>query len=277
MKKITFIKSLMLTAVVGFCGTASLDAQNLITTNPGFEEWAGGAPTGYNLTVVTGSTLTQESTIKYEGSSSAKIVHNGTSGTGKIVYATKVPVEAGKYTFSFKYYVDPTSGTASVLRHWGYMNDVNGVQIAATDPNKTQYDAVSTMLQTNGATTADYLDTSVTGEWKTSETALDIPFAGTLQLEIRYYKTFVGYIDNISLVKDGSTGLNVEKVSTGIYANNNKVYVPATVGEKIVVTNSLGQVVSVTAAHEGVNELSNLPQKQLLIVKAGSKVAKVIL
>jgi len=276
MKKNTFIKSLMLTAVVGFCGTASLNAQNLITTNPGFEDWAGGAPTGYTLAMVTGSTVTQESTIKYEGSSSVKIAHNGTSGTAKI-YITKVPVEAGKYTFSFKYYVDPTSGTASVLRHWGYMNDVNGAQIAADDPNKTQYAAVTTMLQTNGATTADYLNTSETGTWKTSETALDIPLAGTLQLEIRYYKTFVGYIDNISLVKDGSTGLNVEKVSTGIYANNNKVYVPATVGEKIVVTNSLGQVVSVTAAHEGVNELSNLPQKQLLIVKAGSKVAKVIL
>ena len=276
MKKITFIKSLMLTAVVGFCGTASLNAQNLITTNPGFEDWAGGAPTGYTLTVATGSTISQESTIKYEGSSSVKIVHSGTSGTGKIVYATKVPVEAGKYTFSFKYYVEPTSGTASVLRHWGYMNDVNGVQIATTDPNKALYDAFNKQLQYDGAQ-AGYTATTTTGEWLTDNVPLDIPFAGTLQLEIRYYKTFVGYIDNISLVKDGITGLNAEKVSTGIYANNNKVYVPATAGEKIVVTNSLGQVVSVTAAHEGVNELPNLPQKQILIVKAGNKVAKVIL
>lgn len=277
MKRITLIKSLMLAAFAGFCGTASLNAQNLVATNPGFEEWVGGVPTGYTLTMATGSTITQESTIKYEGSSSAKIVHNGKSGAGKIVYTPKVPVEAGKYIFSFKYYLDPASGTVNVLRHWGYMNDVNGLQIAVADPNIAQYDAVTTMLQTNGASTAGYLDTPVAGTWVTSETALDIPFAGTLQLEIRCYKTFVGYIDNISLVKDGSTGLNVEKVSTGIYTNDKKVYVPATVGEKIIVTNSLGQVLSVFAAHDGMNELSNLPQKQILIVKAGNKVAKVIL
>lgn len=277
MKSFTLMNGFMLAFVAGFFGTASLNAQNLITTNPGFEEWSGGAPAGYTLTVATGSTVTQESTIKYEGNSSVKIAHAGTSGTGKFIYNIKVPVEVGKYTFSFKYYVDPASGTTNVLRHWGYMNDVNGAMIAAGDPNKAQYDAVSTMLQTNGGTTSGYLDTSTSGTWLTSETSLDIPIAGTLQLEIRYYKTFVGYIDGLSLVKNNGTGIATEKVNTGIYANNDKVYVPAVVGEKIIVTNSLGQTISVSAAHDGVNELSNLPQKQLLIVKVGSKVAKVIL
>jgi len=277
MKRFTLMNGFMLAVVAGFFGTASLNAQNLIATNPGFEEWSGGAPTGYTLTVAASSTITQESTIKYEGNSSVKIAHAGTSGTGKIVYTTKVPVEAGKYTFSFKYYVDPASGLTNVLRHWGYMNDVNGAVILTTDPNKAQYDAVSTMLQTNGGTTSGYLDTSTSGTWLTSETELDIPFAGTLQLEIRYYKTFVGYIDNFSLVRNSGTGIATEKVNAGIYANNDKVYVPAVVGEKIIVTNSLGQTISVSAAHDGVNELSNLPQKQLLIVKVGSKVAKIIL
>ena len=277
MKKITLINGFMLAVVISFFGTTSLNAQNLITTNPGFEEWVDGAPTGYTLTVASGSTITQESSIKSEGNSSLKINHAGTSGTGKIVYTTKVPVEAGKYTFSFKYYVDPTSGTASVLRHWGYMNDVNGAQITANDPNKTQYDAVSTQLQTNGGNTSGYLDTSTAGTWLTSETTLDVTLAGTLQLEIRYYKTFVGYIDNISLIKNSSTGINSEKAVNNIYANNEKIYVPAKSGQKIVVTNSLGQVLSVSSAKDGMNELANLPLKQLLIVKVGSKVAKVIL
>jgi len=276
MKKITLINGLMLAVVVSFFGTASLNAQNLITTNPGFEEWVDGAPTGYTLTIPTGSTITQESSIKSEGNSSMKIIHAGTSGTGKIVYTTKVPVEAGKYTFSFKYYVDPTSGTASVLRHWGYLNDVNGVQIATTDPNKAQYDAFNKQLQYDGAS-AGYTATTTTGEWLTDNVPLDIPFAGTLQLEIRYYKTFVGYIDNISLIKNSSTGINSEKAVNNIYANNEKIYVPAKSGQKIVVTNSLGQVLSVSSANDGMNELANLPLKQLLIVKVGSKVAKVIL
>jgi hypothetical protein len=276
MKKITLINGFMLAVAVGFFGTASLNAQNLITTNPGFEEWVDGAPTGYTLTVVTGSTITQESSIKSEGNSSLKINHAGTSGTGKIVYTTKVPVEAGKYTFSFKYYVDPTSGTTSVLRHWGYLNDVNGVQIATTDPNKALYDAFNKQLQYDGASTG-YTATTTTGQWLTDNVPLDIPFAGTLQLEIRYYKTFVGYIDNISLVKNSSTGINSEKAVNNIYANNEKIYVPARSGQKIVVTNSLGQVLSVSSATDGMNELANLPLKQLLIVKVGSKVAKVIL
>lgn len=276
MKKITLMNGLMLAVVVSFLGTASLKAQNLITTNSGFEEWVDGAPTGYTLTVVTGSTITQESSIKSEGNSSLKINHAGTSGTGKIVYTTKVPVEAGKYTFSFKYYVDPTSGTTSVLRHWGYLNDVNGVQIATTDPNKALYDAFNKQLQYDGASTG-YTATTTTGQWLTDNVPLDIPFAGTLQLEIRYYKTFVGYIDNISLVKNSSTGINSEKAVNNIYANNEKIYVPARSGQKIVVTNSLGQVLSVSSATDGMNELANLPLKQLLIVKVGSKVAKVIL
>lgn len=276
MKKITLMNGLMLAVVVSFFGTTSLNAQNLITTNPGFEEWVDGAPTGYTLTVASGSTITQESSIKSEGNSSMKIIHAGTSGTGKIVYTTKVPVEAGKYTFSFKYYVDPTSGTASVLRHWGYLNDVNGVQIATTDPNKALYDAFNKQLQYDGAS-AGYTATTTTGEWLTDNVPLDIPFAGTLQLEIRYYKTFVGYIDNISLIKNSSTGINSEKAVNNIYANNEKIYVPAKSGQKIVVTNSLGQVLSVSSAKDGMNELANLPLKQLLIVKVGSKVAKVIL
>ncbi len=267
--------NVMLAIIAGFSGTASLSAQNLITTNPGFEDWADGKPTGYTLTVAANSTLTQESTIKYEGSSSVKIVHSGTSGTGKIVYTTKVPVTAGKYTFSYKYYVDPTSGTSNVIRHWGYMNDPTGAQALATDPNKPQYDAVSLQLQYNGDGSA-YADATNTGEWLTENVALDIPLDGTLQLEVRYYKTFVGYVDNFSLVKDNSTGLATEKISD-IYASNQKVYVPANVGEKIIVTNALGQILSISAAHDGVNELSNLPAKQLLIVKVGNKVAKVIL
>ena len=276
MKSFTLMNGFMLAFVAGFFGTASLNAQNLITTNPGFEEWSGGAPAGYTLTVATGSTVTQESTIKYEGNSSVKIEHNGASGTGKFIYNIKVPVEAGKYTLSFKYYVDPTSTTATGLRHWGYMNDVNGAQIVTGNPNKAQYDAVNLQLQYNGSSSG-YTATTTTGEWLTDNVPLDIPFAGTLQLEIRYYKTFVGYIDGLSLVKNNGTGIATEKVNTGIYANNDKVYVPAVVGEKIIVTNSLGQTISVSAAHDGVNELSNLPQKQLLIVKVGSKVAKVIL
>lgn len=277
MKKITLIERFVMAIAVCFFGTASLNAQNLITTNPGFEEWAAGVPTGYTLTTPAGATLSQESTIKVEGSSSLKISHLGTSGTGKLVYTTKVPVEAGKYIFSFKYYVDPSSAAAPGLRHWGYMNDVNGAIPAAGDPNKAQYDAVGTMLQTNGGSTTGYLDTSTPGTWVTSETALDIPFAGTLQLEIRYYKTFVGYIDDLSLIKNNSSGIVAEKTATGIYANADKVYVPAKAGQKIIVTNSLGQVLSVSAAHDGVNELSNLPLKQLLIVRAGNKAAKVIL
>lgn len=72
------------------------------------------------------------------------------------------------------------------------------------------------------------------------------------------------------------TGISVEKLD-GIYTIGDKIYVPAVAGEKIFVTNTLGQTISVVTSREGINEVAGLPVNQLLIVKVGNRVAKVML
>lgn len=98
-------------------------------------------------------------------------------------------------------------------------------------------------------------------------TALVLVYNSTVQLVPRSGADFADAVN---------TGITMEKLA-GIYTSNDKVYVPAVAGEKIFVTNTLGQTISVITAIEGINEISGLPVNQLLFVKVGNKVAKVIL
>ncbi|MEG1685993.1 MAG: hypothetical protein RR319_08655, partial [Bacteroides sp.] len=82
---------------------------------------------------------------------------------------------------------------------------------------------------------------------------------------------------NEDITENGSTGISSEQVNSAIYSSNGIVYVQAEVGERIVVSNIAGQVIANIAAEAGITPINNLPAKQLLIVKAGDKVAKIIL
>lgn len=61
-----------------------------------------------------------------------------------------------------------------------------------------------------------------------------------------------------------------------IYAADGVVYVTAPAGENITVMNIAGQVVANIQADGGKTAISNLPANQLLLVKAGNQVAKVV-
>lgn len=63
---------------------------------------------------------------------------------------------------------------------------------------------------------------------------------------------------------------------TSIYAHNAKIHFAATAGEKIEVYNAVGQKIISTLATDGQNELS-VNAKGVMIVKVGSRLAKVIL
>lgn len=93
------------------------------------------------------------------------------------------------------------------------------------------------------------------------------------------YNTTIQLIPRLEsdiIVHEKGSGISVEKLA-GIYTADHKLYVPATAGEQIFIINALGQTVSVATAHEGINELSNLPVNKLLIVKVGNRAAKVVL
>ena len=82
---------------------------------------------------------------------------------------------------------------------------------------------------------------------------------------------------NCTLVEGTSSSIEANVIETpAAYAADGVVYVPANAGERIVVSNVAGQTIAVVTAEEGVTAINNLPANQILLVKAGNKVSKVI-
>jgi hypothetical protein len=73
-----------------------------------------------------------------------------------------------------------------------------------------------------------------------------------------------------------STATNEAKLTNLIYAHNAKIHFAATAGEKVEVYNAVGQKIISTLSTDGQNELS-VNAKGVMIVKVGSRLAKVIL
>ncbi len=73
-----------------------------------------------------------------------------------------------------------------------------------------------------------------------------------------------------------SVGTDNPSTLTSIYAHNAKIHFAATAGEKVEVYNAVGQKIISTLATDGQNELS-VNAKGVMIVKVGSRLAKVIL
>lgn len=84
-------------------------------------------------------------------------------------------------------------------------------------------------------------------------------------------------IDDVMLSEGNGSSIEANVIETpAAYAADGVVYVPANAGEKIVVSNVAGQTIAVVTAEEGVTAINNLPANQILLVKAGNKVSKVI-
>lgn len=73
-----------------------------------------------------------------------------------------------------------------------------------------------------------------------------------------------------------SVGTDNPTLSSSIYAHNANIHFTATAGEKVEVYNAVGQKIISTLAADGQNELS-VNAKGVMIVKVGSRLAKVIL
>lgn len=82
--------------------------------------------------------------------------------------------------------------------------------------------------------------------------------------------------NEISVVTSFGTSTDNPSSLTSIYAHNAKIHFAATAGEKVEVYNAVGQKIISTLATDGQNELS-VNAKGVMIVKVGSRLAKVIL
>ena len=88
--------------------------------------------------------------------------------------------------------------------------------------------------------------------------------------------------DDFSLtVKTTGTSDGIEAVQAEaklpVKVADGRLYVGGAKGERISVINAAGQTLATAYASDNTTTIDNLPQGQTLIVKAGKKVAKVIL
>lgn len=84
-------------------------------------------------------------------------------------------------------------------------------------------------------------------------------------------------VTDVKVIDNNSSAISSTEANTlSVYAADGVVYVPATAGQNIVVTNVAGQVVANVVAESEVAAINNLPANQVLLVKVGNQVAKVI-
>ncbi|MEA4974192.1 MAG: chitobiase/beta-hexosaminidase C-terminal domain-containing protein [Paludibacter sp.] len=235
------------------------------------------------------------------------IIKSGTQSLRTSVVATKkitqsVNVINGKeYKLSFWYYIDEAS-TGSGFRVW----TTNGATIYL--PSSTTYfntkgsweyvetlftptsDIVLFEIRTYNGNTM-YLDDFELVYDETSLTQIaGSPFSVTdgtskaitgLSSSSTYYYTVKAKNTNVTsetsneIVASILSGNNNPSL-TSIYAHNANIHFTATAGEKVEVYNAVGQKIISTLATDGQNELP-VNAKGVMIVKVGSRLAKVIL
>ena len=231
--------------------------QNVIT-NGSFETWNTAtppAPEGWLITLGTnGGSVTQETTLVQDGTSSVKLTAPNGTGNNRIGF-TDIPVVAGtSYTIMY-WYNDQTD--AARFRHWGsWRSDSaalpSGQQSATFQP-------------------AEYL-LNTTGWEQVTATAVAPVGATYLRLDFRSFQDVSGggsvYVDNVvagvtgtlSVAQNDIAGLKIypNPVNNGnlfiTTANNDTkaVQIFDVVGKMVVNTTVNSQAINVSALHSGV-------------------------
>lgn len=140
------------------------------------------------------------------------------------------------------------------------------IALAITGANASQFEvSPATLTQTSGAVAS----TPVTITYRPTSSG-----AHTATLEL----TSAG-AEKVTLTLNGtaiSTAVNNVKI-TGLTAANGKVKFTASAGEKVQIFNSLGQTIVNQLSVDGLNEILLPNAKGVLVVKVGTKTAKVVL
>lgn len=237
------------------------------------------------------------------------VVKSGTYALKTAVTATKnlnqsITVVSGKeYKLSFWYYIDVIS-TGNGFRVWTtsgatinlpssttYFNTKGSWQYVETTftasanllvLNLRTYNGCTLYLDDFEITTDETLVTHISGSPFTVTDGTSKVITG-LTASTTYYYTVVA--KNVNVESDASNEISVitdiinsnqNSTISGIFAHNSQIRFSATAGEQVEVYNAVGQKVISTLATDGQNVL-NVREKGVMIVKVGDRMAKVIL
>ena len=259
MKKFTVLKNVMMVAILFIGGTAI--AQNLVK-NPSFEEWTEGKPTSWS---VFDGTCTQETSDVMDATSAARMSMNV-----KVRQYVNGIAENEQYTITMDYKVvnagdKPGQAFRPWLRwqHYVSSSDKNWVNpINDTEKQKMQ---------------GDYAPDN-TGNWSKYSLTVTAPATTTtIHVDLRLYNNAEVIVDNVSVVKAGSSNIaNIEKANR-IYAHGGVVTVKAENNGIAEVYNLLGQRIMTFQIKAGDNNLNGLAKGQIYMVKFAGKTQKIVL
>ncbi len=244
----------------------SLQAQVNIVQNNSFEAVdEDGIPTGWTL----GSTDEVTYSVVsggYEGSKAfqADVAPESTSNNfSRFIYQEITGIEVGAaYDVSFQY---------KVLREPAATNGGMFSNIAITDAT-----GLITPIDWDAA---DYPLISVLDTWVpyVKEDVVIPADAVSLVVELNFNRGINVLVDDIRIVKKGNTSTQDVNASLPVRKEGGDLIVTAGAGSPIEVVNFVGVLQQRVVSNGGETTISGLPKGQILIVRSGSAVAKVIL
>lgn len=275
MRKITLLFSLV------FCGMLT-QAQNLLT-NPGFETWAAGVPTGWTFEKTT-ATLTQSTVTPSSTGSSLQV-----AATATYWISQNVPAPVGgfdvskKYKVSFKYKAIAGDGTdARIWTNW--MTSPIGATTAVY-PAMSLADSlglkgpggnVSPTGPGNGSN--GYLIDNRSGVWESYSYSFN-PIAGATQLsfQLRVYTAATVLWDEVYFGLDSSTGFNNPSVNqfTAVVSGKNLLFKNVANGYTVEIYSALGSKIQTAVIENGKVGLNNLT-RGMYVVRVNNMTQKIM-
>lgn len=134
----------------------------------------------------------------------------------------------------------------------------------------------NTSSRTNGTVT----DGTVNVVVRNNFLCIDGTFGGDDDMNAYDIVCFVAvYQNNVQLYPisiDAQTGVKNEIEMADVYVNNGVIFVPTTAGERVTVFSATGAVLYDEVANDNLTVIANMPNNQMMIVKAGNRLAKVV-
>jgi hypothetical protein len=287
MKTIKLFFAVFLTVVET---TGNTFAQTNLVKNGGFETWTNtsAAPdnwvyrSSYTTSVISLISGTPTTGEVNEGTNAVKFSLTGNAARGLNQFIGKTGLSADKeYTLSFwyKYIVAPSEvssgnyGLKVTANYYYYSTESYGwYEIVSSGQREAPYTQLPVVLDT-------WVPASFTGTTPATPTTGIIVDSLYIDLLVTRMATVV--VDDIQLVCNScsSTGINETLAANklNVYTNNGVLYIATQGGEQIEVYNTYGQKVHVAEGQNTVTTIYGLPRQQILIIRSGKTVAKVIL
>jgi hypothetical protein len=274
------MKKLFYTMVLCLFTSTLAFAQTNLVTNPGFETVnEDGTPADWTNLSTTLAIEVVSDTV-YAGSNSLRVSTTDFAGEYMVAY---IPVTAGKtYNLSAWCNLQSYTGTSSARTKMA-------LAYTYVDENGNNLDAAGNILSgdiTSSSRGYTYIPamTSAKNTWQqlsltTSEVAPSNAAYIVLGLDA---SRVTAYFDNASVTEAGSVGITEETTTTqstqlSVRKDGGNLVVTTEAGKSIEVYSILGAKIQREVAEDEETVISGLPKGQVLIVRSGNAVAKVVL